>query len=129
MRFGLVGAGFMGGVHLNAYARIPEVEVVGVVDARPEAAMAGAEMVGARPYVSYEELVGVEDVEVVDVCLPTAFHRDLAVRAAGEGRHVILEKPIARTIADAQAILDAFSGDGPRLFVGHVVRLLKRETL
>src|SRR5215212_4407288 len=122
MRVGLVGAGFMGGVHLSAYAGIPEVEVVGVADARIEAAVAGAEIVGARPYASYEELVSAQDVEVVDVCLPTAFHRDLALRAAGEGRHVILEKPIARTIEDAQEILEAFSGDGPRLFVGHVVR-------
>jgi UDP-N-acetylglucosamine 3-dehydrogenase len=122
MRVGLIGAGFMGGVHLEAYASIPDVEVVGIADARIEAAVAGAEMVGARPYASYEDLVVGEDVEVVDVCLPTAFHRDLAVRAAGEGRHVILEKPIARTLKDAQQILDAFSGDGPRLFVGHVVR-------
>jgi UDP-N-acetylglucosamine 3-dehydrogenase len=122
LRVGLVGAGFMGGVHLNAYAGIPEVEVVGVADARVEAAVAGAKMVGARPYASYEELVSAEDVEVVDVCLPTALHRDLALRAAGEGRHVILEKPIARTMEDAQEIVEAFSGDGPRLFVGHVVR-------
>src|SRR5918995_2396518 len=122
MRVGLVGAGFMGGVHLNAYAGIPEVEVVGVADARVEAAAAGAKMVGARPYASYEDLVAMEEVEVVDVCLPTAFHRDLAIKAAGEGRHIILEKPIARTMEDAQQILEAFSGDGPRLFVGHVVR-------
>ena len=122
MRVGLVGAGFMGGVHLNAYAGIPEVEVVGVADTRVESAVAGAKIVGARPYASYEELVAAEDVQVVDVCLPTALHRDLAVRAAGEGRHVILEKPIARTMEDAQQILDAFSADGPRLFVGHVVR-------
>lgn len=122
MRVGLVGAGFMGGVHLNAYAAIPEVEVVGVADARIESAEAGAAIVGARPYGSYEELVAAEDVELVDVCLPTAFHRDIAVRAAAEGRHVILEKPISRTIEDAQEILDAFSGEGPRLFVGHVVR-------
>jgi UDP-N-acetylglucosamine 3-dehydrogenase len=122
MRVGLVGAGFMGGVHLDAYAGIPDVEVVGVADSRIEAAVAGAEMVGARPYASYEELVAAEDVEVVDVCLPTAFHRDLAVRAAGEGRHVILEKPIARTMKDAREIVEAFSGDGPHFFVGHVVR-------
>ena len=91
----------MGGVHLNAYANIPEVEVVGVADASRENAAAGAESIGARPYASYDELVSAEDVEVVDVCLPTAFHKDLALRAAGEGRHVILEKPIARTIEDA----------------------------
>src|SRR5215217_878686 len=112
----------MGGVHLNAYANIPEVEVVGVADASRENAAAGAESIGARPYASYDELVSAEDVEVVDVCLPTAFHKDLAVRAAGEGRHVILEKPIARTMEDAQQILEAFSGDGLHLFVGHVVR-------
>jgi UDP-N-acetylglucosamine 3-dehydrogenase len=122
MRLGLVGAGFMGGAHLSAYANIPEVEVVGVADARLESAVAGAEMAGARPYASYDELVAAEDVEVVDVCLPTGFHRDLAVKAAGDGKHVILEKPIARTIEDAREILDAFSGEGPRLFVGHVVR-------
>src|SRR5215218_7437435 len=120
MRVGLVGAGFMGGVHLNAYAAIPEVEVVGVADARTEAAVAGAKMVGARPYASFEELVAAEDVELVDVCLPTAFHRDLALLAAGEGKHVILEKPIARTMEDARELLEAFSDDGPRLFVGHV---------
>ena len=112
----------MGGVHLNAYANMPEVEVVGVADASRESAVAGAGLVGARPYASYGELVAAEDVEVVDICLPTAFHKDLAVKAAGEGRHVILEKPIARTIEDAREILEAFSGDGPRLFVGHVVR-------
>src|SRR5215210_2438756 len=122
MRIGLVGAGFMGGVHLGAYAGIPEVEVVGVADTRVEAAVAGAEIVEARPYASYEELVSAEDVEVVDVCLQTALHTDLALRAAGAGRHVILEKPIARTIEDAQEILEAFSGGSPRLFVGHVVR-------
>src|SRR5919112_3594640 len=113
----------MGGVHLNAYANNPEAEVVGVADANRESAAAKAELAGARPYASYEELVAAEDVEVVDVCLPTAFHKELAVKAAGEGRHVILEKPIARTMEDAQQILEAFSGDGgPHLFVGHVVR-------
>ncbi len=122
MRIGLVGAGFMGGVHLNAYANIPEVEVVGVADANRESAAGAAQLAGARPYSSYEELVAAEDVDVVDVCLPTAFHKDLAVKAARDGKHVILEKPIARTIEDAAEILESFSGGGPRLFVGHVVR-------
>ena len=112
----------MGGVHLNAYAGMPEVEVVGVADARRENAAEAAAIVGARAYGSYDELVAAEEVEVVDVCLPTPFHRDLAVKAAGDGKHVILEKPIARTLEDAQEILAAFPGEGPRLFVGHVVR-------
>jgi len=121
VRIGLVGAGFIGGVHLNAYANIPEAEVVGVADASRESAVAGARLVGARPYASYDELVAAEDVDVVDICLPTAFHKDFALKAAGDGKNVILEKPLARTIEDAREILDAFS-EGPRLFVGHVVR-------
>ena len=122
MKVGVVGAGFIGAVHLGAYANMPGVEVVGVADARPETAAAGAAVVGGRAYPSYEDLVAAEDVEVVDVCLPTAYHRALALRAARAGKHVILEKPIARTLEDAEVILEAFSGTENRLFVGHVVR-------
>src|SRR3712207_451429 len=123
MRVGVIGAGFIGAIHLGAFANMPEVEVVGVADARPETAAAGAALVGARAYSSYEDMVMTEDVEVVDVCLPTAYHRELALTAARAGKHVVLEKPIARTLEDAEAVLEAFSGTENRLFVGHVVRV------
>jgi UDP-N-acetylglucosamine 3-dehydrogenase len=122
MRIGVVGAGFIGAIHLDAYANIPEAEVVGVADARPETAAAGAAVVGANAYASYEDLVAAEDVELVDICLPTAYHRDLALEVASEGRHVIVEKPLARNLEDAGAMIEAFGGEGGRLFVGHVVR-------
>ena len=122
MKVGLVGAGFMGSVHLAAYANMPGVEVVGVADAGEEAAAAGAASVGARAYPSYEALVEAESVDVIDACLPTALHRDLAVRVAGDGMHLFLEKPIARTLEDAGEILSAFEESEGRLFVGHVVR-------
>lgn len=122
MRVAVVGAGFMGTVHLAAYSSMPEVEVAGVADSNAEAAAAAAATVEANPYASYEELVASEDVEVVDVCLPTAFHRDLALRAARDGKHVILEKPITLTVAEADEILEAFEHSDGRLFVGHVVR-------
>lgn len=122
MRVGIVGAGFIGAVHLSAYANMSEAEVVGVADALPEAAAAGAAVVGARPYPSYESLVAAEDLEILDVCLPTAFHRDLALKAARDGKHVIMEKPLARNLPDAEEIMAAFGEGGPRLFVGHVVR-------
>jgi predicted dehydrogenase len=57
LKIGLIGAGLMGNVHLKAYAKIENVEVVGVIDVRREAAKAGAELVGARPFSSYKELV------------------------------------------------------------------------
>jgi UDP-N-acetylglucosamine 3-dehydrogenase len=122
MRVGVVGAGFIGAIHLSAYANMPEMEVVGVADALPEIAATGAAVVGARAYSSYEDLVSAEEVEIVDICLPTVYHRDLALKAAREGKHVIVEKPLARTLQDAEAIIEAFDGNAERLFVGHVVR-------
>ncbi len=122
MRVGVVGAGFMGSVHLEAYGRMPNVEVVGVADVNPEAAAAGAAPVGARAYASYEEMAAAEEVDVVDVCLPTHFRREAAESVARDGKHLILEKPLANGLEDARAILDAFAASGARLFVGHVVR-------
>ncbi len=122
MKVGIVGAGFIGATHLAAYANIPEAEVVGVADFDPESAAKGAALVGARPYSSYGEMAASEEFDVVDVCLPTSHHRGAALAAADDGKHVILEKPIAGSVAEAEEILAAFEGDGPRLFVGHVVR-------
>lgn len=122
MKIGLVGAGFIGCVHLDAYTKIPEAQVVGVADVRFENAVAAAETSGSTAYRSYEELVAGEDVDVVDICLPTIFHREVALKAAREGKYVILEKPIARSLEDAEVILEAFSDNPERLFVGHVVR-------
>jgi UDP-N-acetylglucosamine 3-dehydrogenase len=122
MKIGVVGAGFIGAIHLSTYANMPEAEVVGVADARPEVAAAGAATVGARTYSSYEDLIASEEVDMLDICLPTAYHRDLALKAAREGKHVIVEKPLARNLEDAEAIIEGFSGDGGRLFVGHIVR-------
>lgn len=122
MKVGVVGAGFMGGVHLAAYAEMPGVEVVGVADANERVAVSNAATVGARAYPSYEALVASEGVDVVDACVPTALHRDLAVKVAADGKHLFLEKPIARTLEEADEILSAFDASEGRLFVGHVVR-------
>ncbi len=122
MKVGVLGAGSMGTVHLDAYAKMPNVEVVGVADVRPEVAVAGAELVGAAPYTSYDELMAAEDPDLVDICLPTTHHRDAAIRAAQEGKHVVLEKPLTRHLEGARQIIDAFSESEGQLFVAHVVR-------
>lgn len=125
VKIAVVGAGFIGATHLDAYANIPEAEVACVADFDLDAAARGAALVGARAYSSYGEMAASEEFDVVDVCLPTSHHREAALAAADDGKHVILEKPIAGSVSEAEDILAAFEGDGedgPRLFVGHVVR-------
>jgi myo-inositol 2-dehydrogenase/D-chiro-inositol 1-dehydrogenase len=121
LRVGIVGAGFMGGTHLAALAAdgVP----VTVFDASPERAAATAAALGAPVASSLEELI--DAVDVVDVCAPTDRHAEVAIAAAQAGRHVICEKPMARTEAEALAMVEAAIAAGVRLFPAQVVRYFR----
>lgn len=118
IRVGIVGAGFMGETHLAAWTAEGVAAVV--LDHDGPRADALAARFGARVAASFEELL--DAVDVVDVCTPTHQHAEVARRAAAAGRHVICEKPLARTVEDAAAMVAACEQAGVRLFVAHVVR-------
>jgi len=118
LRVGVAGAGFIGGTHAAAWMAEGVPLTVHDVDAGRAAALAAG--VGAAVAGSLDELFAACDV--VDVCTPTHLHADVAIAAAQAGRHVICEKPIARTLPDAEAMVDAARRAGVRLFVAHVVR-------
>jgi myo-inositol 2-dehydrogenase/D-chiro-inositol 1-dehydrogenase len=118
LRVGVVGAGFMGETHLAAWAA--EGNPATVFDLDPTRAEALASRSGADVASSFDELLG--SVDLVDVCTATHRHAEVAIAAARAGRHVICEKPLARTLADAEAIVGACAKAGVRLFVAHVVR-------
>ena len=121
MRVAVIGAGTMGTVHSEIYAAMPGIEFLGIVDAQWERAQALATRLGTTAYASYEEMV-VEDPDVVDICVPTPFHKDYITRTARAGKHVISEKPLALSAQDANEAIQACKENGVRLFVGQVVR-------
>ena len=118
LRVGVVGTGFIGETHVAAWAAEGIHAVIHDVDTGRAAALADRH--GARVAESLDELFGA--VDVVDICTPTHLHAEVAIAAARAGRHVICEKPMARTLADAEAMLAAARDAGVRLFVAHVVR-------
>ena len=118
LRVGVVGTGFIGETHVAAWTAEGIRAVIHDVDAGRVAALADRH--GARVAESLDELFGA--VDVVDICTPTHLHAEIAIAAARAGRHVICEKPMARTLADAEAMLAAARDAGVRLFVAHVVR-------
>ncbi len=118
LRVGIVGAGVMGETHLDAWTA-DGVEAR-LFDVHPERAAALAERFGAGLAASLDKLVA--SVDVVDICTATHLHRDVTERAATAGRHVICEKPIARTVEDAERMIEVCRQAGVRLFVAHVVR-------
>ena len=121
IRVGIVGAGFIAAAHAQAYASLPEVELAFIADPRREKAERLAGMFGARVAKSTDTLFQA-DVDVVSICTPTPTHASLAVALLESGKHVLCEKPIARTIAEAEAMLAAVETTGLKFMVGHVSR-------
>lgn len=121
-RLGLcvVGLGRAGSIHLAALAKLgDEIETVAVVDAIAERAEDLARRYGvAKRYASLKAALADPAVEAVDICLPHDLHCDTVVRAAEAGRHVIVEKPMANTVAEADAMIAAAEKAGVTLMVG-----------
>ena len=118
---GIVGLGFMGITHIKAYQQIKDARIVAVCDAiRPpvngviagvSGNITGSDAIhlgrGVRVYRELAELLADADVELVDLCVPTPLHPPQAIAALRAGRHVICEKPLARTSALARNIVQA----------------------
>lgn len=119
---GIVGAGGIGRVHAEAYARQAECQIVAVADVDAERGQALAGQVGATYVASLRELLADPRVQAVSVCLPHAFHADAVVAAAGAGKHILCEKPIATSLDDADRMIAATRAAGVKLMVGHTHR-------
>jgi predicted dehydrogenase len=121
----LLGAGFMASTHAAVYAELrdrADVKVVCALEADRAAAL--AEPLAAEVTGDWEAALATPGVDAVDVCLPTPLHRPVAERALGAGKHVLLEKPIALTLDDADAIGAAAEASGRVLMLGHVLRFV-----
>jgi len=124
-RIAIVGAGGMGAVHAASCLRLPDVTVAWVADRDAARAESLAAKLGARATTREEEAIAAADVDAVIVAVPTPFHRPVTELAAAHAKHVFCEKPIARTVEDAEAMVAACQTAGVRLMIGHVVRFFR----
>ncbi len=105
MRVGIIGAGWIAAEHIATLRKLDEVELVAVCDL--DQARARSLAGGAATYTRWTELLSRERPDAIFVCTPPLTHRELTVPALEQGIHVYLEKPIARGLEDAQAIVAA----------------------
>ena len=122
LRVGIIGGGFMGRVHTNA-ARTAGAEVVAI----SSSSLAGAERAAAefgiaRAYASSEQLLADPEIDVVHICTPNSTHASLALATLMAGKHVICEKPLATTSAEAQALVEAAAQSGKVAAVPFIYR-------
>jgi predicted dehydrogenase len=123
IRFGMIGAGAISNSHLPAIAAREDCEIVCIADTNLEQAKTRAEQYQAPRHVaSYDELVAMEDIDAVVVGIPTTFHADASIKALRNGKHVLCEKPMARTLEDCDAMLRAAEEAGKVLQIGFVRR-------
>jgi len=118
-RLAIIGSGNMGGWHASRWQALP-VELAGFYDAEPARAAALAAQYGGQAFATLE--AALDSSDLIDICTPPADHASAAIAAARAGKHVVCEKPIARHLADARAMIAACEAAGVRLFVAHVVR-------
>jgi len=112
----IVGAGVGGGIHARALQDVGEAHLVAVVDTDKDRGRQFAEKWSSDHYYpDLEQTLGDKHVDVVHLCAPPFMHREQAARCAQAGKHVLIEKPLARTIAEANAIISACEAGGVKL--------------
>lgn len=122
VKVGIIGAGFMGGMHAEVYKQFPDVQIAGIADTAGEKAKSLAEKTGTVPFYSVDSLLNKKDISIIDVCLPTYMHKEFVVKAAEKGKDVICEKPIALTLSDADEMINICKQNKVRFVVAHVLR-------
>ena len=119
LKLGVIGLGRAFSVMLPTFTGDPRVVLVAAADPRPEARQRFVADLGGRVYAAAEGLCADPAVEVVYVATPHQFHARLAVLAAQHGKHLLIEKPLALTLDDCDAIIGATRAAGVHLVVGH----------
>ena len=123
LRVGVIGTGFAGSTHARASIGLPDVRLTAIAAETVGEAEPLATDLGARVAPTAKSLCASDDVDLVVVASPTYLHAEHVIAAARAGKHVFCEKPIARTLDDARAMVQACDEAGVRLAIGHVVRL------
>lgn len=116
-RVALLGTGFIANIHMESYTRfVHDAQVVAVYGRNLQKAQAFAEEHGIpAAYSDVDELLAKEKIEVVDICLPNYLHHEVCLKAAAAMKHVIVEKPLAVTLEQADEMIEACKSRGLKL--------------
>ena len=121
IRAGVIGMGFMGGVHLRHWQALTDADAAAVCDANPGFGAAKGnidtgsdelDLEGVAIYQDIAEMLGSESLDAVSIALPTHLHRDVTIQCLEAGVHVLCEKPMALTIEDCDAMVAAAKAAG-----------------
>ncbi|WP_062236103.1 Gfo/Idh/MocA family protein [Fictibacillus sp. FJAT-27399] len=120
LKVGVIGCGTIAKYrHLPEYDANPNVELAAVCDLVPERAQAYADQYGAKAFTEYQELLKMEELDAVSVCLPNYLHAPVTIAALNAGKHVLCEKPMATSRQEGEQMIEAAAKNGKKLMIGH----------
>jgi predicted dehydrogenase len=122
LKVGMIGTGFIGWYHARIYHESYGAELVAIADIDKSIEGKVKDVFGCNYYTDYKEMLSDADIDAVDICLPDSNHVIPSIDAARAGKHILLEKPMARTVKDCKKIKDACESTGVRLMIAHVLR-------
>ena len=120
IRVGVIGVGNMGQHHARVLSRLKDVELVGISDVNVELGLDTAGKYGVRFFEVYQDLIAL--VDAVCIAVPTRLHHPVGIECLQAGIHVLIEKPIAASIAEAESLVNAAAESNCILQVGHIER-------
>ncbi len=124
VRTAVIGTGFWGKNHARVYKELAETELVAICDMDAERASNVAKQFGVTPYTSVRKMFRSEDIEAVSVCTWSTSLAKEATKAAENGKHVLVEKPMAANTKQAEKLLDTAKKMGVHLTVGFLMRFI-----
>jgi UDP-N-acetylglucosamine 3-dehydrogenase len=122
LKVAIVGCGDMGAEHALAWQQSPDATITAVCDEAGDRCRDLAERYGATGHARWQDAIAQDGIDVVSVCVPVCLHRDVTVAAAQAGRHILCEKPMALTLAEADDMIVAARTHGVQLAVCHQYR-------
>ena len=129
IKIGILGCGKIAQVrHIPEYAENKDAQIVGFYDINLERAKALAETYGGTAYETAEELLANPEIDAVSICTANFAHAELTIAALNAGKHVLCEKPMATTLADCEAMVEAAKKNEKYLMIGHNQRLAKAHS-
>jgi len=120
LRIGVVGTGSLGYHHARILREIPGVVFRGFFEANPERAGTVQRELGVRAYPTLDALL--DEVDAVSIVVPTSKHHEVAMAALAKGKHLLIEKPITVTLAEADELLQLAERNGLKIQIGHIER-------
>ncbi len=130
VRWGVIGLGWFGEVHADNLAEMPDIELTALCTRRPERLAEIADRLDVeKRYTDYQQLLADPDVDAVSVTTHFYDHRQITIDALRAGKYVLLEKPMAPTVADCDQIVKAAEETGGLFMVGHICRFDPRVAL